>query len=119
MIQSENEHRQNTNPSHVAVAVAVVRAPVARAKNVLDGMADIVAAAEEGLEQAAGSFNSVAEICNDELKRCITVKSQDFQFKTGKKILKVNAFLVATIHLTGGKNFRISVPFLPGLQKCI
>jgi len=30
------------------------------------------------------SSNSVAEICNDELKRHMTAKSQDFQSKTGK-----------------------------------
>jgi len=118
VIQSENEHRQNRNPSPAAVAVAAVCAPAARANNLLAGTADMVAAAEEGWEQAAGSFNSVAEICNDELKQHITAKSQDFQFKTGKKDSE-GEDLVATIHLTGGKNFRISVPFLPGLQKFI
>jgi len=71
VIQSDSEHRQNTNPSPVAVAVAAVHAPAARANSLLAGTADMVAAAEEGLEQAAGSFNSVAEICNDELKRHI------------------------------------------------
>jgi len=117
VIQSGNEHCQNTNPSAAAVAVAAVRAPAARANNLLAGTADMVAAAEEGLAQAAGSFNSVAEICNDELKRHITAKSQDFQFKTGKKDAECEDILGCNNSLDWWKEFQNLDPILARLVK--
>ena len=117
VIQSNSEHRQNTNPSPAAVAVAAVHAPAARANNLLAGIADMVAAAEEGLEQAEGSFNSVAEICNDELKRHIKAKSQDFQFKTGKKDSEGEDILGYNDPLDWWKEFQNLCPILARLAK--
>ena len=83
----------------------------------LAGIADMVAAAEEGLEQAAGSFNSVAEICNDELKRYIKAKSQDFQFKTGKKDSEGEDILGYNDPLDWWEEFQNLYPILARLAK--